>query len=123
MCGQRSRAGFLLVLAFSLPSLAFSQDAGQESVTIPLATWQAIQESAASLAEKVTRLETSLTEIEAKQKAQSEMEKALRETLEKKLTDYSAYSKKLERENSALRFWLPVLGTIAAGAVTWAILK
>ena len=122
MCGRRLRAGFLLLLAFSWPCLAFSQDAGQ-SVTIPLATWQAIQESAASLAEKVARLETSLTDIEMKQKAQSETEKALLETLEKKLTDSYAYSTKLKKENSALRFWIPVLGTIAAGAVTWAILK
>ena len=112
----------MLVLAFFLPCLAFSQDAGQ-SVTIPLATWQAIQESAENLAGKVGLLETSLTEIEAKQKAQSETEKALRETLEAKLTDSYAYTMRLKKENSALRFWLPVLGTIAAGAVTWAILK
>jgi hypothetical protein len=112
----------LLLLAFCLPFSVFSQ-AVEPSITIPLATWQAIQESAESLAAKVTRLETSLTEIEAKQKAQSEMEKALRETLEKKLTDSYAYSTKLKKENSALRFWLPVLGTVAAGATIYALLK
>ena len=122
MCGKRLRAGFLLLLAFCLPFSAFSQ-AENLTITIPLTTWQAIRQSAESLAGKVTLLESSLTTLEAKYQAELKLEKALQATLEQRLTASYAYSTKLEKENDALRFWLPVLGTVAAGAVVYAIVK
>lgn len=122
MCGLRSKAGFLLLLAFCLPFSVFSQ-AAEPSITIPLTLWMEIRQSAESLSGKVTLLETSLTTLEAKWKAQLEAEKTLQATLEQKLTDSYAYSTKLKKENSALRFWLPVLGTVAAGATIYALLK
>jgi hypothetical protein len=110
------------LLAFCLPFSVFSQ-AAEPSITIPLTLWMEIRQSAESLSGKVTLLETSLTTLEAKWKAQLEAEKTLQATLEAKLTDSYTYSTKLKKENSALRFWLPVLGTVAAGAIVYAILK
>lgn len=122
MCGRKSKAGFLLLLAFCLPFSAFSQ-AENLTITIPLTTWQEIRASAESLAGKVTLLETLLKSIDAKYREQLETDKALQATLERKLTDSYAYSMKLKKENDALRFWLPILGTVAAGAVIYAIVK
>lgn len=122
MCGRKLRAGFLLLLAFCLPFSAFSQ-AENLTITIPLTTWQEIRASAESLAGKVTLLETLLKSIDAKYREQLETDKALQATLERKLTDSYAYSMKLKKENDALRFWLPVLGTVAAGAVIYAALN
>lgn len=122
MCGRKLRAGLLLLLAFCLPFSAFSQ-AENLTITIPLATWQEIRASAESLAGKVNLLESLLKSIDAKYREQLETDKALRATLEAKLTASYAYSVKLKKENDALRFWLPVLGTVAAGAVIYAIVK
>jgi len=122
MCGRKSKAGFLLLLAFCLPLSAFSQ-AENLTITIPLATWQEIRASAESLAGKVNLLESLLKSIDAKYREQLETDKALQATLEAKLSTLSTYSIAQKKENDALRFWLPVLGTVAAALGVYAALK